>query len=109
MPVSRSTRRATRPGGSCSHTGPPFRGRPRAKVEHVFVLGIDPGLSTCGYGAVRRDESSRLLAVAGGVVQTPPDLELPERLRMLLTELHAIVSELRPDVVVIEHVFFQKN
>jgi crossover junction endodeoxyribonuclease RuvC len=75
----------------------------------VFVLGIDPGLSTCGYGAVRRDGSSRLLAVAGGVVQTPPDLELPERLRILLTELHAIVSELRPDVVVIEHVFFQKN
>jgi crossover junction endodeoxyribonuclease RuvC len=75
----------------------------------VFVLGIDPGLSICGYGAVRRDGSSRLLAVAGGVVQTPPDLELPERLRMLLAELQAIVSELRPDVVVIEHVFFQKH
>jgi crossover junction endodeoxyribonuclease RuvC len=75
----------------------------------MFVLGIDPGLSRCGYGAVRRDASAKLKTVAGGVVCTPPDLGLPERLRSLLSELQQLIVELRPDVVVIEHVFFQNN
>jgi len=75
----------------------------------VFVLGIDPGLSRCGYGAVRRDGRSELQAVAGGVLSTPPEVALPERLRALLEDLQELVSELRPDVVVVEHVFFQTN
>jgi crossover junction endodeoxyribonuclease RuvC len=75
----------------------------------VFVLGIDPGLSSCGYGAVRRDAKSQLHAVAGGVIATPKDEELPERLRCLFDELDGLVSDMRPDVVVVEHVFFQNN
>ena len=75
----------------------------------MFVLGIDPGLSRCGYGAVERDSSAKLSAVAGGVVSTPAEVSLPERLTSLLMELQALVGELRPDVVVVEHVFFQTN
>jgi crossover junction endodeoxyribonuclease RuvC len=75
----------------------------------MFVLGIDPGLSRCGYGAVQRDASAKLRAVAGGVVTTPADLGLPERLRSLLSEIQQLIAELRPEVVVIEHVFFQNN
>jgi crossover junction endodeoxyribonuclease RuvC len=75
----------------------------------VFVLGIDPGLSSCGYGAVRRDGKSKLHAVAGGVISTPPQTDLPQRLNTLLTELEELISELKPEVVVVEHVFFQTN
>jgi crossover junction endodeoxyribonuclease RuvC len=75
----------------------------------VFVLGIDPGLSRCGYGAVRRDAAATLQAVAGGVVTTPADMDRPERLRTLMAELQGLVVELQPDVVVVEHVFFQNN
>jgi crossover junction endodeoxyribonuclease RuvC len=74
----------------------------------VFVLGIDPGLSRCGYGVVTR-RGSGLAAVAGGVVSTPPDLPLPERLRTLAVELRALTAEFRPDAVVVERVFFQVN
>jgi len=79
-----------------------------ASVERVFVLGIDPGLSRCGYGVVRR-RHGQLSATAGGVVTTGPDLPLPERLRVLYTELRALVAEVRPDAVVVERVFFQTN
>jgi crossover junction endodeoxyribonuclease RuvC len=75
----------------------------------VFVLGIDPGLSRCGYGAVARRDSSELSAVVGGVISTPTDLPIPERLRSLLEELQSLISELRPEAVVVEHVFFQTN
>jgi crossover junction endodeoxyribonuclease RuvC len=74
----------------------------------VFVLGIDPGLSRCGYGVVRQ-YGSDLAAAAGGVVTTDPDLPLHERLHILHTELRALVAEFRPDAVVVERVFFQTN
>lgn len=74
----------------------------------MFVLGIDPGLSRCGYGVVRRVDGT-LAASAGGVITTDPALGLPERLRRLHAELVALVAESRPDAVVVEKVFFQTN
>ncbi len=74
----------------------------------MFVLGIDPGLSRCGYGVVTRSGGG-LVAVAGGVVSTPPDMPLPDRLHTLSEELRALVDEFRPGAVVVERVFFQMN
>jgi crossover junction endodeoxyribonuclease RuvC len=76
----------------------------------MFVLGIDPGLSRCGYGLVGRGESdSALTARAAGVIETDPAVALPDRLLTLHIELRALVAELRPDVVAVERVFFQVN
>jgi crossover junction endodeoxyribonuclease RuvC len=76
----------------------------------MFVLGVDPGLSRCGYGLVARGEgSSALRAHAAGVVETDPAAPLAERLLILHTELRALVQELRPAAVVVERVFFQVN
>jgi crossover junction endodeoxyribonuclease RuvC len=74
----------------------------------VFVLGIDPGLSRCGYGVVRQ-YGSDLSATAGGVIATEPSLALPQRLLLLSRELRALMVEVRPDAVVVERVFFQTN
>jgi crossover junction endodeoxyribonuclease RuvC len=72
------------------------------------VLGIDPGLSRCGYGAVTgRGSDGR--AVSYGVIRTEPDLELPERLGHLQAELEDLVAELRPSALVVERVLFQVN
>ena len=74
----------------------------------MFVLGIDPGLSRCGYGLVQRT-GSRLTASAGGVITTGPAVPLPERLHTLFTELRSLVADMQPDAVVVERVFFQTN
>ncbi len=74
----------------------------------MFVLGIDPGLSRCGYGLVQRC-GSRLTASAGGVITTDAALPLPGRLHMLFTELRTLMAEMHPDAVVVERVFFQTN
>jgi crossover junction endodeoxyribonuclease RuvC len=74
----------------------------------VFVLGIDPGLSRCGYGAVS-DDGGRLCAVAFGHLSTPPDAPLEVRLGTLLGDLEALLDELRPEAVVVERVLFQVN
>ena len=74
----------------------------------MFVLGIDPGVSRCGYGCVGRGPQG-LVARAGGVLTTSPSDPLPLRLAQLATELDGLVKELRPDAVVVERVFFQVN
>jgi crossover junction endodeoxyribonuclease RuvC len=74
----------------------------------VFALGIDPGLSRCGYGAVEEVAGS-LRAVAIGHLSTPVDQPVSVRLAMLLADLQALVGELRPDAVVVERVLFQVN
>jgi len=72
------------------------------------VLGIDPGVSRCGYGAVRAEGSS-LGAVAYGVIRTPPGDPLPDRLAALQIELERLLAELSPAAVAVERVFFQTN
>jgi crossover junction endodeoxyribonuclease RuvC len=72
------------------------------------VLGIDPGLSRCGYGAVAgRGRDAR--AVAYGVIATAPSDPLPERLAQLARELDALVAELAPSALAVERVLFQNN
>jgi len=76
----------------------------------MFVLGIDPGVSRCGFGAVRRERAGAPFeAVRAGVIRTPVDDPLPERLASLQAELRLLLDELRPDAVVVERVFFQTN
>ncbi len=76
----------------------------------MFVLGIDPGLSRCGYGLVGRGEGdSRCGPGRPGCSRRTPATPLAERLLELHIELRALIAELRPEVVVVERVFFQVN
>jgi crossover junction endodeoxyribonuclease RuvC len=72
------------------------------------VLGIDPGVSRCGYGAVRRSDGA-MRALACGVIRTSPVDLLPDRLRLLYDELSALVEQLRPCALAVERVLFQTN
>ena len=74
----------------------------------MFVLGVDPGLTRCGYGAVRR-VGTGAVAVAAGVLTTAPTTPLPLRLAELQLGLRSLLLELQPDVVAVERVFFQAN
>lgn len=43
------------------------------------------------------------------MVRTAPTDAVPQRLAALQSELRALISELRPEVVAVERVFFQRN
>ena len=75
----------------------------------MFVLGIDPGVTRCGYGCVHRPSGGRASAVAAGVLATPPTDPLPARLASLQADLAALLCDLKPDVVVVERVLFSGN
>ena len=90
-----------------------FRGSPISKgltatIEPVFVLGVDPGLSRCGYCVVRvvRGQSR---AVALGVFRTDPAMGVPERLAELCSDVRGLLDEFPADAVALERVLFQVN
>jgi crossover junction endodeoxyribonuclease RuvC len=74
----------------------------------VYVLGIDPGLSRCGYGLVEQQRGATR-AVAVGVLRTAPTLPTPERLAELQADIRGLLREHQPAVVAIERVLFQVN
>jgi len=75
----------------------------------VFVLGIDPGMSRCGYACLEASAGRSVRAVAFGVLTTAPSEPLPQRLATLRAELAALIAALQPSVVAVEHGFFQVN
>jgi crossover junction endodeoxyribonuclease RuvC len=77
----------------------------------MFVLGIDPGLTRCGYGLVEGsfDGIESFRAIKAGVVETDPATPVEKRLSQLLVELRDLMDETKPDAVVVERVFYQRN
>jgi crossover junction endodeoxyribonuclease RuvC len=73
------------------------------------VLGIDPGLTRCGWGIVDGHPGARPTAVGVGVIRSSAELDLELRLLELHTQVTALLREHRPDVVAIERVFTQNN
>ncbi|MFM9084305.1 MAG: crossover junction endodeoxyribonuclease RuvC, partial [Actinomycetota bacterium] len=72
------------------------------------MLGVDPGLTRCGY-AVLRQSGVSVVALAIGVIRTPSGDDLAERLATLQAEIASLIEEHRPEAVALEQVFFQNN
>lgn len=74
----------------------------------MLVLGIDPGLSRCGYGLVAQDGSAPKV-VGAGVITTPKNQPVPQRLVTLRQDLAELFGEFSPHAVAVERVLFQVN
>ena len=80
----------------------------RQGVPHI-VLGVDPGLTRCGYAVLKMESAQSISALAIGVIRTPPQNALHDRLAELHGEIDSLLVEYSPDAVAIEQVFFQNN
>jgi len=78
-------------------------------VGRVRVLGVDPGLTRCGVGVVEGVAGRPLTMVGVGVVRTPVDAELGQRLVAIEQGVEQWLDEHRPEVVAVERVFSQHN
>jgi len=78
------------------------------RVAPRVILGIDPGLTRCGYGAVAVAGAREELR-AFGVITTPRNGDLAARLATLHREFAALLAEVRPDAVAVERIFMQHN
>ena len=73
------------------------------------MLGVDPGLTRLGLGVVEGEPGRPLTLVAVGVVRTPAEAPLGDRLVALDAEIERWLERHQPDVVAVERVFSQHN
>lgn len=74
----------------------------------MLILGVDPGTAITGYGLVEK-QGQRLAAHTYGVIRTPAGRPLSERLKQIYDQITALIEEHRPDALVVEELFFNKN
>ncbi len=77
-------------------------------TKHMFVLGIDPGLTTTGYGVIEVAAGS-IHPMAAGVIRTDPAAPVATRLRDLHADFVELVRSIGVDEAAIEEVFVNRN
>jgi len=73
------------------------------------VLGIDPGLTRCGIGVVDVTTTRKATLVYVGVIRTPADMPLEQRLLLIGTGIAEVLDAHEPHAVALERVFAQHN
>lgn len=78
-------------------------------LEGLRVMGIDPGLTRCGLSVVQAGKGRQVIPVSVGVVRTPSDAELAQRLLRLSHAVNEWIDDYRPDVIAMERIFERGN
>ncbi len=72
------------------------------------ILGIDPGLATVGWGIIDV-ERGKPKVVSYGVISTPKDKKLPDRLSIIEEDIKSVIEKYKPDEIALEELFFNTN
>ena len=71
-------------------------------------MGIDPGSNCTGFGIVE-EVNGNLQAIHWSSVRSSPKDEFPQRLKRIYDELVLAIKKFKPDVVVVEDLFYATN
>lgn len=73
----------------------------------MIILGLDPGIARVGYGII--DTAQKHQFIRCGCITTPKTDTLEVRLENIATDLTQLMRENKPDIAVVEEIFFGKN
>lgn len=74
----------------------------------MIILGLDPALTTTGWGVIEASGSS-IKYIASGTIVTKPDEEMPLRLARIILEIERVILEFKPQITAMEEVFVNMN
>jgi len=72
----------------------------------VIILGVDPGLTRCGYGLI---DAKTQTALDFGLFTSAAGSDPRDRVGAIAQNLSTIVAKHKPDVIALERVFAQAN
>lgn len=76
----------------------------------MIILGIDPGTAETGVGIIKVTVSSKKIKLAHHeCFKTTPEFTAEKRLELIYREFLRLIREFRPDVLVMEGLFFNTN
>lgn len=105
---SAAERRQLSMGAPSGPVGIRSRRQPACHRGPMYVWGVDPGLSRCGY-AVLDVSARRPRIVALGVLRSAADAPVPERLHAIQVDVRSLLVEFPPTEVAVERVLFSVN
>ncbi|MAG44690.1 crossover junction endodeoxyribonuclease RuvC [bacterium] len=75
------------------------------------MLGIDPGSAKIGWGIIKTTKNlkSIIKTIDYGSIETSKEFTCEERLQTLYNELVKIIKKFKPDLSVVEQLFFFRN
>lgn len=74
----------------------------------MIIMGIDPGLTSTGYGVIEK-KGSHLRALGYGSITTSSKEALSARLDEIYRRVKELIEAYQPDLLVIEELFFNTN
>lgn len=75
----------------------------------MIILGIDPGTGRTGYGYIDVDSDYTPSLISCGCITTPKEETRENRLCILFKKLGKIMDALKPDILAVEQLFFNRN
>ncbi|MFH1541390.1 MAG: crossover junction endodeoxyribonuclease RuvC [Elusimicrobiota bacterium] len=75
----------------------------------MIILGIDPGIASCGWAVIEEMGDKRLEIKNCGVIKTLLNVSFGKRLFTISNELEKTIREFKPVAAAIEEIFFAKN
>lgn len=70
----------------------------------MIILGIDPGVTTTGFGAIQCHNSIPSLLKCG-YIKTSPREHISKRLFQIHKDINSLIHSLHPDLIAVENVF----
>ena len=74
----------------------------------MIILGIDPGIAITGY-AILSKKNEEISVINSGSIRTDKNKSQADRLVELYNDISEIINMYKPDVAVIEQLFYFKN
>lgn len=74
----------------------------------MILIGIDPGSRVCGYGLIEA-EGRKITAAGCNVIDIGSHGDLPQRLEILFDRMEVVLVEYKPNVAIVESMFYHKN
>jgi crossover junction endodeoxyribonuclease RuvC len=81
----------------------------------IKILGLDPGIAILGFGSIICQKSAEISLDFPsiklqdyGVIETTANMPFGDRLCTIYDDLHSLITELKPDLVAVEKLFFYR-
>jgi len=81
----------------------------------IKILGLDPGIAILGFGSIicqtgdSVDADLDLVRLQDfGTIETPAKTNFSDRLCTIHDDLHAVIDQVKPDLVAVEKLFFYR-
>lgn len=74
----------------------------------MIIFSIDPGIEKVGYSYIKFNPPNYQF-ISSGLIKTDKNLPLEKRLKLIYDKINDLFDKTKPDIIIVEKVFFFKN